>query len=336
VPHYSLGIDIGGTFTDIVIYDHDSGRQINRKVLTTHDDPARAVAAGVDGVIVPDLPPEEGADLYGAFAKRGLDGVLLASPTTTPARMRMLVHNTRGFLYYVSLTGVTTARSELAAGIESSVAGIRRLGDIPVCVGFGVSRPEHAREIAVVSVHDVGAVAPALALVVLAESERELGKRLHFLERTHLGALARNLFDEPIDVAQLLDRAPALVACAPARAGIEPHGDGLGEVFSGVALGVPAIEVTNVALAVPLRAIVSRVGRGPRSEDVAPAGASMECECGVERVRRLVSYELHALVRCAALDLSHLPSLEINEARRGEIERNREARHSVRRKPLGR
>ena len=51
VPHYSLGIDIGGTFTDIVVYDHDSGRQINRKILTTHEDPARAVAAGVAALV---------------------------------------------------------------------------------------------------------------------------------------------------------------------------------------------------------------------------------------------------------------------------------------------
>jgi tryptophan synthase alpha chain len=103
--------------------------------------------AGVDGVLCPDLPPEEGRDLYGAFAKCGVDGVLLASPTTSPKRMRMLVHNTRGFLYYVSLTGVTSARSALAAGIEAGVAAIRPLGDIPVCVGFGISRPEHAREV---------------------------------------------------------------------------------------------------------------------------------------------------------------------------------------------
>lgn len=103
--------------------------------------------AGVDGVICPDLPPEEGADLYSALAKRGIDGVLLGSPTTTPARMRMLVHNTRGFLYYVSLTGVTAARSELASGIEQSVAAIRALSDIPVCVGFGISRREHAAEV---------------------------------------------------------------------------------------------------------------------------------------------------------------------------------------------
>ena len=108
---------------------------------------AACAAAGVDGIICPDLPPEEGADLYAAFAKRGIDGVLMAAPTTTPARMRMLVHNAHGFLYYVSLTGVTAARSSLAAGIEAGVAAIRPLGDIPVCVGFGISRPEHAAEV---------------------------------------------------------------------------------------------------------------------------------------------------------------------------------------------
>jgi tryptophan synthase alpha chain len=108
---------------------------------------AACADAGVDGILCPDLPPEEGADLYGAFAERGVDCVLFGSPTTTPARMKMLVQRTRGFLYYVSLTGVTTARSELASGIEASVAAIRKHGDVPVCVGFGVSRPEHAREI---------------------------------------------------------------------------------------------------------------------------------------------------------------------------------------------
>ncbi len=108
---------------------------------------AACAAAGIDGILCPDLPPEEGADLYAAFAKRGIDGVLLAAPTTTPARMRMLVHNTRGFLYYVSLTGVTTARSSLATGIEAGVAAIRPLSGIPVCVGFGISRPEHAAEV---------------------------------------------------------------------------------------------------------------------------------------------------------------------------------------------
>lgn len=106
-----------------------------------------AVAAGVDGIICPDLPPEEGADLYGALAKAGVDGVLLAAPTTTPARLALLTRETRGFLYYVSLTGVTGARQALATGIEAGVRSVRALSDVPVCVGFGVSTPEQAAEI---------------------------------------------------------------------------------------------------------------------------------------------------------------------------------------------
>jgi tryptophan synthase alpha chain len=109
---------------------------------------AEAAAAGVDGVICPDLPPEEGADLYAALEKAGIDGVLLAAPTTTPARLGLLVEKTRGFLYCVSLTGVTGARATVAAGVEASVRAAKALRDIPVCVGFGVSTPAHAAEIA--------------------------------------------------------------------------------------------------------------------------------------------------------------------------------------------
>jgi tryptophan synthase alpha chain len=106
-----------------------------------------AAAAGVDGIICPDLPPEEGADLYAALAKGGVDAVLLAAPTTTPARLALLARETRGFLYYVSLTGVTGARQALASGIEAGVRAVRALSDVPVCVGFGVGTPEQAAEI---------------------------------------------------------------------------------------------------------------------------------------------------------------------------------------------
>jgi tryptophan synthase alpha chain len=106
-----------------------------------------AAAAGVDGVICPDLPPEEGEDLYGALESRGVDAVLLASPTTTDARLAMLARRTRGFLYYVPLTGVTGARREVAQGLAEGVARVRAHGDVPVCVGFGISRPEHAAEV---------------------------------------------------------------------------------------------------------------------------------------------------------------------------------------------
>jgi tryptophan synthase alpha chain len=106
-----------------------------------------AAAAGVDGVICVDLPPEEGEGFRRQLEERGLDPVLLAAPTTKPERLALLACQTRGFLYYVSLTGVTGARAELARGIEAQVRRVREISDVPVCVGFGVSTPEHARRI---------------------------------------------------------------------------------------------------------------------------------------------------------------------------------------------
>jgi tryptophan synthase alpha chain len=103
-----------------------------------------AAAVGVDGIIVPDLPPEEGEPFYKECRQRGIDPVLLAAPTTGPERLKMLVERTRGFLYYVSLQGVTGARMELAKGIEEKVRLAKSFGDVPVCVGFGISKPEHA------------------------------------------------------------------------------------------------------------------------------------------------------------------------------------------------
>jgi tryptophan synthase alpha chain len=107
-----------------------------------------ASQVGIDGVIVPDLPPEEGEEFYGALASRGIDGILLAAPTTKPERLRFLLERTRGFLYYVSLTGVTSARAGLAEGLRESVLAAKRLGSTPVCVGFGIGTPEQAREVA--------------------------------------------------------------------------------------------------------------------------------------------------------------------------------------------
>jgi len=108
---------------------------------------AEAAAAGVDGVICPDLPPEEGADLYGALEATGVDGILLAAPTTSDERLAVLTQKTRGFLYCVSLTGVTGARASVARGVEDKVRAAKKLRDVPVCVGFGVSTPAHSEEI---------------------------------------------------------------------------------------------------------------------------------------------------------------------------------------------
>jgi tryptophan synthase alpha chain len=102
---------------------------------------------GVDGVITVDLPPEEGRELFDSLIKVKVDPVLLASPTTEPDRLVKLTEETRGFLYYVSLTGVTGARAQVAGGVESAVAAIRSISKVPVCVGFGVSTPEQVAEI---------------------------------------------------------------------------------------------------------------------------------------------------------------------------------------------
>lgn len=107
-----------------------------------------AQSAGVDGIIVVDLPPEEGESLFAAVRGRDIDPVLLAAPTTTSERLARLARETRGFLYCVALTGVTGARGTLDLGIEETVKRVRASSDVPVCVGFGVSKPEHAARIA--------------------------------------------------------------------------------------------------------------------------------------------------------------------------------------------
>lgn len=103
---------------------------------------------GVDGLIVPDLPFDEIGD-YAPLAKRyGLDAVLLAAPTTTPARMKSIAAHTSGFLYLVSLTGVTGARADVKESTVDLIRFAKRYAsDVPVAVGFGISTPDHVRAI---------------------------------------------------------------------------------------------------------------------------------------------------------------------------------------------
>jgi len=103
--------------------------------------------AGVDGFLVVDLPPEEAADLKKAADGQHLDTIFLLAPTSTDERIRKVTEVSSGFVYYVSITGVTGARESLAGMMEASVDTIRKFTDLPVGIGFGVSRPEHVREI---------------------------------------------------------------------------------------------------------------------------------------------------------------------------------------------
>ena len=107
-----------------------------------------AAEAGVDGLIVVDLPPEEDSELRVPAAAAGIDFVRLTTPTSDEARLPVLMEAASGFVYYVSIAGITGTRSAETASVANAVARIRRFTGLPVAVGFGIKTPEQAAEIA--------------------------------------------------------------------------------------------------------------------------------------------------------------------------------------------
>ena len=109
---------------------------------------ADAKAAGVDGLIVVDLPPEHNEDLCRPAQAAGLDFIRLTTPTTDDARLPTVLEGSSGFVYYVSVAGVTGAGSASMEQVDAAVARLRRHTRLPVCIGFGIRTPEHAAEVA--------------------------------------------------------------------------------------------------------------------------------------------------------------------------------------------
>jgi tryptophan synthase alpha chain len=108
-----------------------------------------ASQAGIDGLIVPDLPPEEGTELEKVTTEHNIDLIYLLAPTTVDKkRLRLVADRSRGFIYVVSLKGVTGARDSLPIDLESFIARIRGVTTKPLCVGFGISTPQQARHVA--------------------------------------------------------------------------------------------------------------------------------------------------------------------------------------------
>ncbi len=107
-----------------------------------------AKEAGVDGILVLDLPPEESGEVAAAAGRHGVDLVAIVAPTTPEARLERICRMATGFIYYVSREGVTGVRSELPAGIGEALGRIRRHTALPVVVGFGISRREHVAQVA--------------------------------------------------------------------------------------------------------------------------------------------------------------------------------------------
>lgn len=121
---------------------------------------AEAKEAGIDGLIIVDLPPEEDSELCLPAQDAGLNFIRLATPTTDQARLPAVLQNTSGFVYYVSITGITGAAEAQAADVAPEVKRIKSATDLPVIVGFGIKTPEASRGIA--SVADGAVVGSAI------------------------------------------------------------------------------------------------------------------------------------------------------------------------------
>lgn len=130
-----------------------------------------ASAAGVDGIIVPDLPPDEAGNLIRYSRKRALDTIFLLAPTSTDERIRKVAKASTGFIYYVPITGITGSKLSLDASLGPHIARIRNFSDKPVSVGFGVSTPEEAADI---SVFADGVIVGSAIVKRVGQSDEEL------------------------------------------------------------------------------------------------------------------------------------------------------------------
>jgi tryptophan synthase alpha chain len=109
------------------------------------------VRSGVDGLIVPDLPPEEGLGLEVLSQRQGIDLIYLLAPTSTEDRIKVVAEKSKGFIYLVSVTGVTGVRDILPADLEVFVSRVRKAAAQPLCIGFGISTPRQGREVACIA-----------------------------------------------------------------------------------------------------------------------------------------------------------------------------------------
>lgn len=146
---------------------------------------AAAVAAGVDGVLTVDLPPEESSEFVATLQSQGLDTIFLVAPTSTSDRIRAITASSSGFVYYVSLKGVTGASHIDIGAVAEKVGEIRRHTQLPVGVGFGVKQPDHAARLAEVT----DAVVVGSAIV------RLIGEHADDLPKVnqHVGDLVREM-----------------------------------------------------------------------------------------------------------------------------------------------
>jgi tryptophan synthase alpha chain len=132
--------------------------------------------SGVDGLIIPDLPPEEGSGLEKITRRHGLDLIYLLAPTSPPDRLKLVADRSRGFVYLVSVTGITGARDSLPADLEAFVGRVRKVSAKPLCVGFGIATPEQAKRVAKIA----DGVIVGSRIIQLMESDSSMAKVADF------------------------------------------------------------------------------------------------------------------------------------------------------------
>ncbi|HUT32067.1 MAG TPA: tryptophan synthase subunit alpha [Planctomycetota bacterium] len=187
-PAHARGVAAGITLGDVL----DLVRRVRRRsqvpiALMSYYNPihyrgparlvAEAAEAGVDGLIVPDLPPDEAAELIAAGREHDVKTVFFVAPTSTPDRVAIVNRSATGFIYCISVTGVTGARTKLPPELATQLRGLRRTTDKPLVVGFGVSTPEHVAAMAEVA--DGCIVGSAVARVIEARLGEPLDALLH-------------------------------------------------------------------------------------------------------------------------------------------------------------
>jgi tryptophan synthase alpha chain len=140
---------------------------------------SKCTEVGIDGLIIPDLPPDEGKELEKSTGRHSLDLIYLLSPASTEERIRLVTSRSSGFVYLVSLTGVTGTRDRLPEALESFVASVRKRTGKPLCVGFGISTPEQARTVAKVA----DGVIVGSRIIQLLNEDKSLENACSFIKR---------------------------------------------------------------------------------------------------------------------------------------------------------
>ncbi len=133
--------------------------------------------AGVNGLIIPDLPPEEGSSIERYAIANDMDLIYLVAPTSTSTRIKMIAEHSHGYIYLVSEAGVTGVRNEIPAGLKDFISRVRNVTNQPLCVGFGISTPEQARRVAEIA----DGVIIGSKIIQLMEADSSLEKIREFI-----------------------------------------------------------------------------------------------------------------------------------------------------------